>query len=142
MRSVPLVNEYGTMWARNTENIHHIPTKKDGGVGIYILFDGSMPVYVGKGNIRWRITDARRSKRRGQLWDRFSWYALRDPKMMHDVEVLVLRMLPRYLRALTRQEGHFIDATRRTAQDKERVEYITRKPTKVASKKRKTKKRR
>src|ERR1700739_3783903 len=140
MRSVPLVNEYGTMWARNTENIHDIPTKKDGGVGIYILFDGSMPVYVGKGNIRWRITDARRSKRRGQLWDRFSWYALKDPKMMHDVEVLVLRMLPRYFRALTRQEGHFIKAIRRTAKDKETVEYITRKPTKAASKKRKTKK--
>jgi hypothetical protein len=25
--------------------------------------------------------------------------------MMHDIEVLVLRLLPRYLRALTRQEG-------------------------------------
>src|SRR5580704_9880257 len=132
---MPLVSEYGTMWARNTENIHHIPTKKDGGIGIYILFDGSMPVYVGKGNIRRRITNARRSKRRGQLWDRFSWYALRDPRMMHDVEVLVLRMLPRYFRALTRQEGHFIKATRRTAQDKETVDYIARKPIRAESRK-------
>jgi hypothetical protein len=54
-----IVTKYGTMWARNTEN----------------MFDDSMPLYVGKGNIKHRITGARRSKRRGQLWDRFSWYA-------------------------------------------------------------------
>jgi hypothetical protein len=52
--------------------------------------DGSMPLYVGKGNIKHRITDARRSKRRGQLWDRFSWYAVADPKMMHDLRILPL----------------------------------------------------
>jgi hypothetical protein len=97
-----IVTQYGTMWARNTTNIRKIPSSGSGGFGVYILFDGSMPVYVGKGNIRHRVSDARRSKRRGQLWDRFSWYALADPKMMHDVEVLILRMLPRHLRALTR----------------------------------------
>jgi hypothetical protein len=67
----------------------------------------------------WRTT--------GQLWDRFSWYALKDPKMMHDIEVLVLRMLPRYLRALTRQEGHFLKAKRYGAADERNVDYITRK---------------
>src|SRR6266700_2390058 len=101
-----IITNYGTMWARNTDNINLIPRSKDGGQGIYILFDGSMPVYVGKGNIKARIRAARRSKRRGQMWDRFSWYAVTDPKMMHDIEVLALRMLPRYLRALTRQDGH------------------------------------
>lgn len=123
-----IVSEYGTMWARNTKNIQRIPSPRSGGVGVYILFDGSMPVYVGKGNIRWRITDARRSKRRGQLWDRFSWYALRDPKMMHDIEVLILRLLPRYLRALTRQEGHFLNAKRVKPPDPTTVDFITRKP--------------
>jgi hypothetical protein len=113
------------MWARNTENIRNIPGHLTGGVGVYILFDGSMPVYVGKGKIRYRITDARRSKRRGQLWDRFSWYAVADPKMMHDIEVLVLRMLPRYLRALTRQEGHFLRA-KRVKEKNEKADAITR----------------
>jgi hypothetical protein len=125
---VQIVTAYGTMWARNTKNIRRIPRSGSGGIGIYILFDGSMPVYVGKGNIRHRITDARRSKRRGQLWDRFSWYALRDPKMMHDIEVLILRMLPRYLRALTRQEGDFLEAKRVLAPDVRTVDHITRKP--------------
>jgi len=122
-----IVSSYGTMWARNTKNIRRIPGSREGGKGVYILFDGSMPVYVGKGNIRHRITDARRSKRRGQLWDRFSWYALKDPKMMHDIEVLVLRLLPRYLRALTRQEGHFLKA-HRVQQVDNGADYITRIP--------------
>ncbi len=47
--------------------------------------------------------------------------------MMHDIEVLVLTMLPRYLRALTRQDGHFLQANR-VPQDKEVAEYITRIP--------------
>jgi hypothetical protein len=71
-----IVTAYGAMWARNTKNIRRIPASGSGGKGVYILFDGSMPVYVGNGNIRHGITDARRSKRRGQLWDRFSWYVL------------------------------------------------------------------
>ena len=123
-----VITAYGTKWPRNAENIRRIPGPKDGGVGVYILFDGSMPVYVGKGNIRWRITDARRSRRRGQLWDRFSWYAVKDPRMMHDLEVLVLRMLPRYLRALTRQEGHFLKAKKVKAANLKTIDVITGKP--------------
>jgi len=123
-----IITAYGTKWPRNTKNIRKIPGHRAGGVGVYILFDGSMPVYVGKGNIRQRVTGARSSKRRGQLWDRFSWYALKDPRMMHDIEVLILRMLPQYLRALTRQEGHFLKAKRHPALDLRNVDYITRKP--------------
>jgi hypothetical protein len=122
-----IVTAYGTMWARNTENIRRIPKSRDGGQGVYILFDGSMPVYVGKGNIRIRVTKARRSKRRGQLWDRFSWYAIKDPRMMRDIEVLILRILPPYLRALTRQDGHFSKAGRVSQPDKDTVDYISRK---------------
>jgi hypothetical protein len=126
-----IVTKYGTMWARNTENIRSVPSVRAGGVGVYILFDGSMPLYVGKGNIKHRITDAPRSKRRRQLWDRFSWYAVADPKMMHDLEVLVLRILPRYLRALTRQEGHFLKAQRMKERN-DRADAITRRWNKTS----------
>ena len=122
-----IVTSYGTMWARNPENIKKVPGSRNGGKGVYILFDGAMPVYVGKGNIKRRLLGAKRSKRRGQLWDRFSWYALKDPKMMHDIEVLVLTMLPRYLRALTRQDGHFLRANP-VSQDEKIADYITRIP--------------
>jgi len=128
------------------------PGVRAGGVSVYILFDGyasdifsvacpdssvrgndlhSMPLYVGKGNIKHGITDARRSKRRGQLRDRFSWYAVAHPKMMHDLEVLGLRILPRYLRELTRQEGHFLKA-QRVKQRNDKADAITRRWNKTS----------
>ncbi|MGB6546051.1 MAG: hypothetical protein WBE97_10555 [Candidatus Acidiferrales bacterium] len=126
--SIQVVTKYGTMWRRNSKNIARLPTsKQDGGKGVYILFDGSMPVYVGKGNIKQRVSSARRGRRK-QFWDRFSWYALKDQRTMHDIEVLVLRMLPRYFRALTENNGYFVDAKRIKVKPKDRIaDYITRK---------------
>jgi len=51
---VPLVCEFGEMWARNLKNIKRIPGSKSpqGDQGVYILYDGSMPVYSGKGKIK------------------------------------------------------------------------------------------
>jgi hypothetical protein len=123
-----IVTMFGEMWARNRQNINRVPrSKQKGGKGVYVLYDGSMPVYVGKGNIRSRINIATRRGRRGQLWDHFSWYSL-IPDAMHDIEALVLRMLPPYLRSLTRQKGKFVDANRVKEHKKDRVaEYISRK---------------
>jgi len=120
-----IVTQHGTMWARNVENINRIPGSSQGGQGVYVLFDGSMPVYVGKGNIRQRIRKHRTSKRKGQLWDRFSWYVLADKTMKHDIEVLILKMFPTYLRALTKQGGHFAKSTHREQANKI-AEHITR----------------
>lgn len=54
-----LIKKFGEMWARNRENIALIPGSKQGGRGVYILYDGSTPVYIGMGNIRQRIRKAR-----------------------------------------------------------------------------------
>jgi hypothetical protein len=133
---VGLVCRFGEMWARNLENINRIPGTEQGGQGVYILYDGSMPVYVGKGNIRSRIRGARRSKSRGQFWDHFSWYVLAETKMIHDTEVLFLRMLPSYLRSLTKQKGKFQDAERVNELKKNRVaEFISRRAQKNRKKK-------
>jgi hypothetical protein len=123
-----IVTQYGTMWARNAENIAKIPRSSEGGLGVYILFDGSMPMYVGKGKIKGRIIRATKSKSRGQLWDHFSWYAIKNPRMMHDIEVLMLRILPPNLRSLTRQGGNF-EGGRPIHQDKKnmKADPITRK---------------
>ncbi len=56
-----LISARGEMWARNDDTLKAIPGSKEGGKGIYVLYDGSTPVYVGKGNIRRRIGNARRS---------------------------------------------------------------------------------
>lgn len=113
MGVLQIVMQYGTMWARNSKNIAEIPGGKLG-CGVYVLFDGSMPMYVGKGQIKDRILEAAKSKRRGQMWDHFSWYALKNRKMEHDIEALMLRILPPNLRSLTRQRGNFKNADRVT----------------------------
>jgi hypothetical protein len=104
-----LIKQFGERWARNSGNIKdkRMPGKKKGGQGVYILYDGSTPVYIGKGNIRARVISADKDKRRKDSWDHFSWYVIKDKSLIHDVEVLLIRMLPIYLRHLTRQRGHF-----------------------------------
>ena len=124
-----LISKFGEMWARNTDNIEAIPGSKEGGQGVYVLYDGSMPVYVGKGNIRQRVRRARQSERRGQLWDHFSWYVLHDPALMDELEALLLRMLPFQLRVLNRQLAKFPDAEKLKEQENqaepiERVDFV------------------
>jgi hypothetical protein len=105
-----LLERFGEMWARNAENIRNVPANSRGGQGVYILYDGSTPVYVGKGNIQARLRKANdKSKRRGNSWDHFSWFIIKDQDeaVIHDVEVLLLRILPPYLRYMTRQGGYF-----------------------------------
>jgi len=118
-----IVRRYGTMWARAKENIDKIPK---GGRGVYILFDGSMPMYVGKGNIKSRIKDSSKHRRRKHLWDRFSWYTIKSAAMMHDIEALMLRILPPNLRFLNRQSGNFKNA-KRILPAKSQADPITRK---------------
>lgn len=111
-----LVKQFGEMWARNENNIEDVPGSAAGGQGVYILYDGSTPVYIGKGNVRQRLRGAHTSERRGPFWDHFSWYLVLDQNSIHDLEVLLIRMLPPYLRILNRQEGHF-ESVRSTDQN-------------------------
>jgi hypothetical protein len=121
---VALINQFGERWARNSENIERVLGSSKGGQGVYILYDGSTPIYIGKGNIRQRLREADKDKRRRNSWDRFSWYVIADPKLIHDIEVLLIRTLPLYLRYLTRQRGHFLGAKSKKTANKT-LRYIT-----------------
>jgi hypothetical protein len=99
-----VVTKFGEMWAKNPENIRALSSKSQ---GVYVLYDGSMPMYVGMGYVQRRIRNAANSPRRGEMWDHFSWYVLSKPNMMRDVEALLLRALPLSLRSLTGQKGKF-----------------------------------
>ena len=119
-----LVSQYGTLWARNDTNIKALRARGDL-FGVYILSDGSMPVYIGRGKLSGRLAKHRLSKRRGQYWDHFSWFAIPDRRKEGDVEALLLTMLPFYLRSLNRQRAKFADGERVT-QRSSRADLIDR----------------
>jgi hypothetical protein len=96
-----IITKYGSLWPRNKKNISALH-----GRGVYIIYDGAMPVYVGKGHLRTRIGQA--DGKPSDLWDHFSWYCIPDEEHMHDVESLMLRLLPWYLRGLNKQKGNFL----------------------------------
>ena len=101
IKNQQLVSTHGLVWARNKDNIRRL---REAGrlYGVYVLCDGSMPVYVGRGKLSARISRHQRSKSRGQFWDHFSWYAIPNRRFEADVEALLLRMLPFYLRSLNK----------------------------------------
>jgi hypothetical protein len=106
-----LVKSYGTLWARNKENIHRL--RGMGKLyGVYMLCDGSTPVYIGRGKLSSRIRSHRLSKKRGQFWDHFSWFAIPDRRLEADVEALLLWMLPFFLRSLNKKLTEFKGARR------------------------------
>jgi hypothetical protein len=62
----------------------------------------------------------------GQLWDRFSWFGLHNPAMMHDIEALLLKMLPLFLRSRNKQGAGFVRSKREDEKNKIAI-HITRK---------------
>ena len=119
-----LISTYGTIWARNRKNIRRL--RAAGKLwGVYVLCDGSMPVYIGRGRIAKRIDRHTRSKSRGQFWDHFSRYAVADRRLEADIEALLLQMLPFYLRTLNKQRARFTNA-KRVAQESPQADAIKR----------------
>jgi hypothetical protein len=108
MKNQAIVDDFGLMWARNEENLAELPERTEGGEGVYILYDGSMPVYAGKGGFKRRIRFAETTHKRAQAWTHFSWFAIRDRTKHHDLEMLLIKTLPRMLRLMNRCEGKFV----------------------------------
>lgn len=100
-----LVAKYGERWARHPDNIAKLKSKCGDPEGVYVLYDGSMPLYIGKGNIRRRLRGHRTSKSKGRYWDYFSWYEIKDEDLRHQLESVLLRLLPFYLRSLNKNRG-------------------------------------
>jgi hypothetical protein len=62
--------------------------------GAYVLYDGSMPVYVGRDLLLTQLRRHRASNRRRRFWDYFSSYEIPDEPLRKDTEALLIRTLP------------------------------------------------
>ena len=94
---------------------------------MYVLYDGSMPIYTGRGGFRNRINYAGRTIKRDEMWDHFTWFSVRDRKKHHDLEMLMLQALPPMLRSMNRCDGKFSGPKRGQPQVNPKARPITRK---------------
>lgn len=99
-----LVAEYGPFWARNDQNLHALKRKIGNQTGVYLLYCGWHPVYVGRGKVYSRIKHHMHSKTK--VWDRFTWFVLDKSQHSRELEAIFLRSLPFYLRVHNRQGAH------------------------------------
>ena len=122
-----LVKKHGELWPRNQASLRALKEQAGNPLGIYVLRDGSMPMYIGMGKIASRVRRHYNSRTRGDYWDYFSWYAIPSKKHRKEIESLLLRLLPFYLRSFNKQRGHLPGSQRcRPMPDKEGPEYVKR----------------
>jgi hypothetical protein len=119
-----LVSKYGRMWARNEKNLDALGKLGKNVEGVYVLYDGTMPVYVGHGIILDRLKAHRSSGRKKDFWDYFSWYSIPDEQLQKEIETLLLKTLPYYLRLLNKQRGSFLKAHSSQPQENEVPEKV------------------
>ena len=133
-----IVNRYGRMWARNSENLQKLASEQQKAKleGVYILYDGSMPIYVGKGAIVSRLNGHQHVGRKKHFWDYFSWFEISNKQNRHDVEVLLLKTLPYYLRLFNKQAGSFTTKNKIEKAKENRPEAIDKPRSLRGSKKR------
>jgi len=108
-----LIEQYGTFWERNSKNMTkygELVRSKAG--GIYVLYSGSAPVYVGTGRIKSRVSRrTRKGSSKSRYWDHFSWFLINDLKIEREMEAFLLKVLPFYLRCLNRRTESLRGAT-------------------------------
>jgi hypothetical protein len=101
-----LVSEYGLAWPRNRENLAKIRKVIGKKTGVYVLTHGAMPMYIGKGQIARRVRrHARPGASKSKYWDYFSWFVIANSGLESELEIILLRSLPFYVRSLNRQTG-------------------------------------
>jgi hypothetical protein len=101
-----LVYDYGIAWPRNKENLRKIKKHLGKKTGVYVLTHGAMPMYVGKGQIAKRVKGhARPGSSKTRYWDHFSWFVIDNSRFESQLEIILLRSLPYYVRSLNRQTG-------------------------------------
>src|SRR5437899_1602437 len=113
-----LVGEYGFAWPRNKKNLSEIKKRLKKKKGIYVLTHGAMPMYVGKGLIASRVRGhAMKRSSKNKYWDHFTWFVIKKAGYEAELEVILLRTLPFYVRSLNRQTGSLLRMNRVRPED-------------------------
>ena len=72
-----IVGRYGKLWTRVPENLKKLADKHLRNVtGVYALYNGTMPVYIGRGIVSNQIRKHNTSRRKSPCWEHFSWYEI------------------------------------------------------------------
>jgi hypothetical protein len=101
-----LVAEYGPFWARNTDNLKKLRRIPGNSTGVYLLYYGWFPVYIGQGRLSAQIHGHARSHTK--VWDRFTWLKLADSSRSVELEAIFLRSLPFSLRLHNKQGARLL----------------------------------
>jgi hypothetical protein len=97
----------GCIGPRNAENLEEIEDVAGHKSGIYVLYHGAMPVYIGRGALGARLlSHAKEGSKKEQFGDRFSWFVVGNSKQERELEALPLEALPFYVRSLNKQKGN------------------------------------
>ena len=104
-----LIKQFGLHWPRNQENLDEIEDLAGHKSGVYVLYHGAMPVYIGRGAISSRLrSHAKEGSKKGQFWDRLSWFVVGKRDAERELESLLLETLPFYVRSLNKQSGRLL----------------------------------
>src|ERR1700722_906652 len=118
-----IVGRYGKLWTRVPANLKKLASKDlRNASGVYALYNGTMPVYIGKGKFSKQIKSHARKGKKSPFWEHFSWYEINGIGLDKEIESLILRLLPWYMRSLNRMGGKFASGERIGAASKTAVE--------------------
>jgi len=114
-----IVGRYGKLWTRVPANVKKLATKDlKEATGVYALYNGTMPVYIGHGRIFARIRGHNRNRKKAPFWEHFSWYEIKGKGLSRDIESLFLSVLPFYARSLNKMGGKFASGMKTPAASK------------------------
>jgi hypothetical protein len=104
-----LIKQFGLHWPRNQENLDELEDLAGHKTGIYVLYHGAMPVYIGRGAISARLRNhGKEGSKKDRFWDRFSWFVIGKTASERELESLLLEALPFYVRSLHKQGGKLL----------------------------------
>jgi len=108
-----IVGRYGKLWTRVSDNLDRLAEEDlKNATGVYALYNGTMPVYIGRGNFSKQIRRHSRNRKKTPFWEHFSWYEITGKGLGKEIESLLLRLLPFYVRSLNRMGGNFTSGVR------------------------------